>query len=99
MQPNEPTQEERLEELPEDNGTPFQPADPNPSATGSTTDPLVASEGAELPIDHPSTDASVDSAELYDEGVSGAVEVEDTSGQSAVADFTPPDEGSESEAV
>lgn len=91
MPPDEPTDEERLQELPEDNETPFQPADPNPSATGNTTDPVVASAGgSDIPDDHPQTDSNIEAPELYDEGISGAAETEDTSGQSAVVDFTPP---------
>lgn len=89
MQPDEPNQEERLEQLPQDGQTPFQPADPNPSVTGSS-DPITQDiTSADLPTDHPATDADLDSHELYDEGVSGATEVEDNSGQTAVTDFNP----------
>ncbi|MDB5170193.1 MAG: hypothetical protein JWN82_589 [Candidatus Saccharibacteria bacterium] len=75
MQPDEPTEEEQLEELDQDNGTPFQPAN-------SATD---------VPTDHPQTDSNIDSTELYNEGVGGAAEVEDSSDRSVVADFTPPE--------
>jgi hypothetical protein len=93
MPPDEPTEEERLQELPEDNQTPFQAADPNPSPTGNTSDPVVAaSGGSDIPDDHPQTDTNIEPAELYDEGVSGAAETEDTSRQTAVTDFTPPDD-------
>lgn len=93
MPPGEPTEEERLEELPEDNQTPFQPADPNPSPTGNTTDPVVGGTGgADIPDDHPETDTNIEKTELYDEGVSGAAETEDRSGQTAVTDYTPPPE-------
>jgi len=76
MQPDEPTDEERLEELPQDPGKPFQPA----------------AAPQDTPTDHPATDTGIDSTELYDEGVGGAAEVTDASDQSAVTDFTPPDE-------
>jgi hypothetical protein len=69
MLPDEPTDEERLEELNQDNETPFRPADPNPSPTG----------GTDIPDDHPQTDTNMDLTEQYDEGISGAAEVEDTS--------------------
>lgn len=97
MPPDEPTDEERLQELPQDNKTPFQPADPNPGMTANTTDPVVASGGSPLPDDHPQTDTNIDSHELYDEGISGAAETEDTSQQSATTDFTAADEPSEPE--
>lgn len=93
MIPDEPTDEERQEALEEDNETPFRPAAPNPSTTGNTTDPLVAPGGTDIPTDHPQTDSNIDSTELYDEGVSGAAEVEDQSSQSAVTDvLSPPDD-------
>jgi hypothetical protein len=95
MVPDEPTDEERQEALEQDNETPFRPADPNPSPTSNTTDPLVAPGGpADIPTDHPQTDTNIDSTELYDEGVSGAAEVEDQSSQSAVVDKLPPAEES-----
>lgn len=94
MPPDEPNDEERLEELPEDGQTPFRPADSNPSTTGNTTDPVVVDgRGSDIPDDHPQTDTNIESAELYDEGVSGAVEVEDTSGHSAVTSYTPQGKG------
>ena len=74
MQPDEPNQEERAEQLPQDGQTPFQPADPNPGTTGSS-DPVTQNAGQdELPSDHPATDTGIDGAELYDEGVGGAAE-------------------------
>ncbi len=98
MPPDEPTDEERLEELPEDNETPFRPAGPNPSTMGNTTDPVVAATGgSDIPDDHPDTDTNIDETELYDEGISGAAEAEDESGQSAVIGYTPPDEDDDSE--
>lgn len=92
MFPDEPTDEERLEELAQDNETPFRPADLNPPVTGNTTDPVVQAAGTDIPDDHPQTDTNMQPEEQYDEGVSGAAEVEDTSGQSAVTDYTPPKE-------
>jgi hypothetical protein len=95
MPPDEPTDEERMQELAQDQQTPFQPADPNPSPVGNTTDPQAASGDAGIPVDHPTTDANIDSTELYDEGVSGAAEVEDRSAQSSVVDYNPDEDDEE----
>jgi len=92
MPPDEPTEEERAEALDQDNQTPFRPADPNPSTAGNTTDPIVEAGGSDIPDDHPATDTNIDQMELYDEGISGAAEVEDTSSQTAVTDITSPDD-------
>lgn len=83
MPPDEPNDEEQLEEEPEDNGTPFRPAD---DTGGSVIDPdaneqvLTESEESSIPssdrggIDstYPQTDANMIEAEWYDEGISGA---------------------------
>lgn len=90
MPPDEPTEEERQQELSQDQETPFQPADPNPSTMGNTTDPSVQGTATDLPDDHPATDTNLQPEELYDEGVAGAAEAEDRSGQSAVTGYTPP---------
>ena len=73
MPPDEPNDEERLEELPGDQGTPFQPAD-DQDDQGQTDDT------------HPSTD--VDQQELYDEGVAGA-EAEEPNQDNAVTGYEP----------
>jgi hypothetical protein len=74
MPPDEPTDEERQEELPEDNQTPFQPASP-------PADPAVPADddaqGSDLDDTHPATDTGIQQEELYDEGVSGAAEAEE----------------------
>lgn len=64
MPPTTPNDEERQQELAEDNGTPFQPAD-------------TLQQSDTLGDTHPETDVPPDSHELYDEGVDGAVEAED----------------------
>lgn len=99
MQPDEPTEEERAEQLNQDGQTPFQPADPNPSATGNTTDPIVQAGASNLPDDHPATDTNIDSTELYDEGVAGAAEVEDDSAESAVTDYDPEKDNEDNETL
>ena len=57
MPPDEPTDEERQEEIPEANDMPSQAADDR----DNDGDDSAAS------IDHPSTDTDVDAQELYDE--------------------------------
>jgi len=69
MQPDGPNDEERLEELPEDNETPFAPADPTLDDTAE--EPV----GERLDDTHPSTDTNIQQEELYEEGVAGAAEV------------------------
>jgi hypothetical protein len=59
MQPDEPTDEERQQEQPQDVATPFQPAD------DATQDPVADDT-------HPNTDTDVDKDELYQEGVNAA---------------------------
>jgi hypothetical protein len=66
MPPDEPNDEERQEELPEDNGTPFQPASPTRDDTKPADD---YSQGQPADDTHPVTDTDVDDQELYDEGI------------------------------
>ncbi|MDB5169021.1 MAG: hypothetical protein JWO41_377 [Candidatus Saccharibacteria bacterium] len=62
MQPDEPNEEEKLEELPEDNGTPFSPPDDAADKLDDT---------------HPVTDTNIDPQEVYDEGLPGAAEAKE----------------------
>jgi len=85
MQPDEPTDEERQEELPEDNGTPFQPAAPNPDPTGAADPAVQAQAGSQLDDTHPATDTNIQPEEAYDKGVPGAAEAsEPTAGNDVV---------------
>jgi len=69
MQPDEPNEEERLEELPEDNQTPFSPADP-------VLDDTAAEPVAEkLDDTHPSTDANIEREDVYENGLPDAAGV------------------------
>lgn len=76
MPPDEPTDEERLEELPEDNQTPFQPADDTGQQSSHQADT------------HPSTDTDVEQEELYDQGV----DVPEPNAGNTVEGYTKPDE-------
>jgi hypothetical protein len=74
MQPDEPTEEERLEELPEDGQTPFSPPDVSRDLG------VTLGAGRQMPekLDdtHPVTDSksNIQPEEEYDEGISGATE-------------------------
>ncbi|HVX58575.1 MAG TPA: hypothetical protein VG964_02460 [Candidatus Saccharimonadales bacterium] len=67
--------EDRQEELPQDNSTPFSA----PDGTDDTTDDT-----------HPEADTNVDAHEHYDEGISGADETNDP-GNRGVLGYVPPD--------
>lgn len=92
MLPDEPTDEEWQEELPQDNGTPFQPAAPNPDPIiGVTNDPLTqAANNSVLDDTHPVTDTNVQPEEQYDEGTAGATEAQEPNAGNATAGFAPP---------
>ncbi len=74
MPPDEPNEEERLEQLPQDYETPFQPPDSNEARDN-------------LDDTHPATDTNIQQEEVYDEGVSGAAETTDSGTDSGVADY------------
>jgi hypothetical protein len=94
MPPDEPNYEERLEELPEDNQTPFNPAAP------SRDDSLPPDDDAQpgglnrsgFDDTHPNTDTDVQREEIYDAGEatasSGADEPHD---DPTVVGYNPPD--------
>lgn len=88
MPPDEPTEEERQQELPEDNQTPFNPAAPQRSDDLPVDD--ADQPTGDVDDTHPSTDTDVQPEEVYESGVGPAAGVEDP-GPGAVADFTPPD--------
>lgn len=67
MPPDEPVDDEKIEELPQDGETPFRPAHDvadNPNAQ----DPEDRVNPHGFDDTHPSTDDKLDSQELYDEG-------------------------------
>jgi hypothetical protein len=96
MQPDEPNDEERLEELPGDGGqTPFRPADPprDDSLPPDDSGQPGASEPPAIGDTHPDTDTDVDQQESYDAGeasaASGADEPHD---DPTVVGYNPPDQ-------
>lgn len=94
MPPDEPTDEERLKELPQDNGTPFRPADPSRDDTAALDDDIQADDN-KLDDTHPITDTDIDQQELYDEGLPGATEAHEPNPGDAVTNYTPPDQPTE----
>lgn len=94
MPPDEPSDEDRLEELPEDNGTPFAPAvdeERDPDATPD--DWRQVSE--RLDPTHPATDTGIETQELYDEGLAGATEASEPNAGNAVVAYHPLQKGKE----
>lgn len=88
MQPDEPTEEESQQQLPQDGQTPFQPADP------PREDALPADNGGQPstpPLDdtHPATDSGVDPQQQYDEGTAGAAQAQEPN-TGNVGGYTPP---------
>jgi hypothetical protein len=89
--PPDTTDEERQEQLPEDNQTPFTPADP--SRDEAAEPDAVRQQENQLDDTHPATDSGtdIDADELYDEGISGAAEASEPNAGDAVVNFTPPE--------
>lgn len=71
--------EDRQEELPQDNSTPFSA----PDGTDDTVDDT-----------HQQADTNVDAHEQYDEGISGAIETSDP-GNRGILGYSPPDADSD----
>ena len=75
MLPDEPTDEERLEELAQDNQTPFN----------------IADEVQQSDDTHPATDSGVEPGEQYEAGINEASGMSEPNAESAVVDYTPPE--------
>jgi hypothetical protein len=93
---DEPSDEERQEELPEDYDTPFSlPDQEKPAAQPANIDDaeLPDHSGDEdvgrLPDDHPSTDVNIEQEEFYDEGIAGAAEAGEPNAESDVTGYNP----------
>ena len=74
MLPDEPTDEERAEELPEDNGTLFRPAE---DTANSPNDAPTTRQKPALDDTHPVTDTDLAAEEAYDSDISKAAEASD----------------------
>ena len=84
MPPDEPNDEERLEELPEDNGTPFGLPDDLNSEPDDEPKSVIDST-------HPATDTGVQPEEVYEEGISGAAEINESSTGHTILGYEKPD--------
>jgi hypothetical protein len=94
MPPDEPNDEERLEELPGDDGqTPFRPADPtrDDSLPADDSSQPGASSTSTFDDTHPDTDTDIDKQELYDAGESSAASgADEPHDDPTVVDYKPP---------
>ncbi|HVW23205.1 MAG TPA: hypothetical protein VHB51_01845 [Candidatus Saccharimonadales bacterium] len=91
MPPDEPSSEEQIEQLPEDNDTPFSPADP-PRDPDAEADDDRQLEETRVDDTHPVTDTDIDQDEMYDAGLAEASgEIEPNAGSDVVG-YTPPDD-------
>ena len=80
--PDEPNDEERLEQLPEDNDTPFRPADPQLDDTMRTNDDGAATQ--QIDDTHPITDTDMQPEDEYENGLADAAEAGSQPGGSDV---------------
>jgi hypothetical protein len=91
--PPEPNDEEKLEQLPEDNETPFRPAEPPRDPDNEPDDD--AQPGKDLDGTHPATDTGMQKEQLYEDGVGEAAVVEEPNKGNAVTGYSPKDQKQE----
>lgn len=85
--PDEPVDEDRLEQLPEDGATPFRPAD---DVSGEATDGIERREASSVLDDtHQVTDTNLDPDEIYQEGYAGAAEASEPNAGNTVVGYDP----------
>lgn len=88
MPPDEPTDEERLEQLPEDGQTPFNEASPSRDPDAEADDDRQIE--ARIDDTHPATDDGVELDEYYQEGLESAADASEPNAGNAVVGYTPP---------
>lgn len=93
---DKPVDDASEQAFPEDNETPFQPAEPSPTPELEADSPGQGQASA-LDDTHQVTDTTADSHEQYDEGVSGAAEAHEPNPGNAVTGYTPPSEGEDAD--
>jgi hypothetical protein len=86
MPPTEPNEEEKLQELPQDNQTPFSPAVPPRDAAPAD----AAQPAPSLDPTHPSTDTNIQPEEVYEAGMPAAAEASEPNPNQAVIAETDP---------
>lgn len=90
MPPDEPNEEEQIEQLPEDNQTPFSPADSPRDPDADPDDPRQTDET--LDSTHPITDTGIEPEGVYEEGVAGEANASEPNAGNAVVDYRKPEE-------
>ena len=85
--PDEPSDEDRLEQLPDDGATPFRPADDNTSDATDEVDRRMQS--STIDDTHQVTDTNLDPHEIYDEGYAGAAEASEPNAGNTVVGYDP----------
>jgi hypothetical protein len=83
-----------IEPLSEDNDTPFSPS--TDVGSNMQADPQDRTNGDQLNPTHPVTDnaTTIDSHQLYDEGLASSAEATDSNQGNAVTDYTPQEDNS-----
>lgn len=89
MPPDEPNDEERIEQLPEDGETPFQPAEPPRDPDAEADDDRQEAE-THFDDTRPETDTNVQAEEAYDAGLADASGTEEPNAGSDVVNYHPP---------
>ncbi len=88
MPPDEPDDEEKLEELPDDIDTPFSlPDEPEVDIADANSPHL---KRPLLDSTYPETDTNIELEELYDEGIAGAAEAEEPNAADTVIGYQKP---------
>lgn len=85
MLPDEPNEEERQEQLPEDGATPFSPADPPQDDSAASDDDQPMAE--DLDSTHPLTDTDLQPEDIYENGVAGAAGATEPNAGDAVVGY------------
>jgi len=90
MPPDEPNDEERLEQLPQDGQTPFSPADPARDPDADAGDERQIEET--IDSTHPDTDDGIELDELYQDGLEASAGASEPNAGNAVTGYTPPNQ-------
>jgi hypothetical protein len=95
MPPDEPNDEEKLEELPEDNQTPFQPAAPPRDDSMAVDDDDQPT--TDIDSTHPATDTGIQPEESYEAGLGEASGASEPNAGNAVTGMTDDQDGDNEE--
>lgn len=82
LTPDDYVDDSTIDPLPEDNQTPFSPADP------AADDP----QGDQLDSTHPATDTNIQPEEVYEAGLADAAEAAEPNNSDNVLDYDPKQE-------